>query len=425
MSNWRHKLSDTVKMGACRDIALSKGYAMLGTLHLIHQIAIQHASPESILVYCSLCALPPQNQEELEALKEPEGEKLSTEEGNLSSLDRLTDGTDHSVVQLYIDEEIPDYADLWDLQAGIAATDCFDNFDCDSDESTFDEDEDAAEATQPINATKDDPGSNNWLTNIPGVPYEDVNPVIPSDTGDGYANSWLTNTDDTPYDGVQAATSPGTHGSEDYQWLTNTPGSPYNMEKASSSSDGHDTASVPVELEVAVVENNTNDINNVNGIIEEGDEWSTDDWYDSDSSWDRSESVTASDDSDPEFRTSTLSSSLKDYWPARLKASLDQLALRGSKKDDPVVNSMHLLKLRDHISDALHFRDSIQRNIDIVNAESRERKDVYYDVPSGSPMRLRSHGLGSALRYVITIDQEWGDEDNWGMPPPKKTRKRI
>ncbi|KAF5663240.1 hypothetical protein FHETE_7620 [Fusarium heterosporum] len=149
----------------------------------------------------------------------------------------------------------------------------------------------------------------------------------------------------------------------------------------------------------------------------------------------------------------------KDYWPERFKRALDEAeakyndyehrrvafqnetaikALRTGENLSheisnfviknmvyrPIVNGKQLLKLKRCIDDVVHFNYHVRANINTIYNDARRRNILRYE-PRGSPKRFRSNCLGSSLRYVIGIDQDWGEEDNWGMPPPKKRRQRI
>ncbi|KAM0354308.1 hypothetical protein ACHAPU_001352 [Fusarium lateritium] len=149
----------------------------------------------------------------------------------------------------------------------------------------------------------------------------------------------------------------------------------------------------------------------------------------------------------------------KDYWPEKFKRELDEAeakyidyqhrriafqneimikVLRTGQNLDheirdffvrnmvhrPIVNGKQLLELKRCIDDVVHFNYHVRTNMNTIYSDSRRRSFLRYE-PRGSPNRFRSKCLGSSLRYVIGIDQDWGEEDNWGMPPPKKRRQRI
>ncbi|KAF4986103.1 hypothetical protein FGRMN_10987 [Fusarium graminum] len=149
----------------------------------------------------------------------------------------------------------------------------------------------------------------------------------------------------------------------------------------------------------------------------------------------------------------------KDYWPEKFKRELDEAEAKYNDYENrrvvfhneivikvlrtgedlsheisnfvmknmvhrPVVNGEQLLKLKRCIDDVVHFNYHVRANINTIYSDTRRRNILRYE-PRGSSKRFRSNRLGSSLRYVIGIDQDWGQEDNWGMPPPKKRRQRI
>ncbi|KAG5748140.1 hypothetical protein H9Q70_009172 [Fusarium xylarioides] len=95
----------------------------------------------------------------------------------------------------------------------------------------------------------------------------------------------------------------------------------------------------------------------------------------------------------------------------------------------PLVTAGHLLELHRRIADVAHFCDFMSHNMQEIEFDRKMRKEVMWTYPSNSPLRLRTKGLGSSLRYVTHVDEDWADsednEDNWGMPPPAKKRSLI
>ncbi|KAM0481133.1 hypothetical protein ACHAP7_004701 [Fusarium lateritium] len=198
-------------------------------------------------------------------------------------------------------------------------------------------------------------------------------------------------------------------------------GNPTNGEAASSS----------VQLCSTTVQSHSNDDRDAGDVCNDSPESSLDSHSDSDS-----------DAQSP----STLIQPRKDYWPERLKRKLDKAeakykdyirqrvifgrdiatkAERTGKIDDsalyefvrnnvahpPKVSVRELLALKDCIEDVVDFNYDGKRNLNEINREAHKRKALRYE-PPGSTKRFRSKRLGSSLRFVIGIDQEWGDEDN-------------
>lgn len=162
---------------------------------------------------------------------------------------------------------------------------------------------------------------------------------------------------------------------------------------------------------------------------------------------DTSSEISLDSDSDSDTETTnTLLQPRKDYWPAKLKRKLDEAEAKYEdyvcqretferniasqvehigKIDDnelcnfvrnnvvypPRVNVRELLDLKDCIEDVADFNHDGKKNLHEINREAHKRKALRYE-PPGSTKRFRSRCLGSSLRYVIGIDQDWGDEDN-------------
>ncbi|SPJ70733.1 uncharacterized protein FTOL_00461 [Fusarium torulosum] len=168
-------------------------------------------------------------------------------------------------------------------------------------------------------------------------------------------------------------------------------------------------------------------------------------WKDDSSSLGSSLNSDSDSDSDTEA-PSTLLQPRKDYWPEKLKRKLDGAEAKykdyvrqreiferniaskvehTGKIDDselrnfvrnnvaypPKVSVRELLELKDCIEDVVDFNYDGKRNLNEINREAHKRKALRYE-PPGSTKRFRSKCLGSSLRYVIGIDQDWGDEDN-------------
>jgi hypothetical protein len=192
-----------------------------------------------------------------------------------------------------------------------------------------------------------------------------------------------------------------------------------------------DTASSPIQLCSTTTQSHSNDGRDT------GDAWKDD----------SSSEFSLDTDSDTDTETTnTLLQSHKDYWPEKLKRKLDEAEAkyedyvsqrkiferniaskveRTGKIDDnalhdfvrnnvaypPKVGVRELLELKDCIEDVADFNYNGKRNLNEINREAQKRRALRYE-PPGSTKRFRSKCLGSSLRYVIGIDQDWGDEDN-------------
>jgi hypothetical protein len=192
-----------------------------------------------------------------------------------------------------------------------------------------------------------------------------------------------------------------------------------------------DTASSPIQLCSTTTQSHSNDGRDT------GDAWKDD----------SSSEFSLDTDSDTDTETTnTLLQSHKDYWPEKLKRKLDEAEAkyedyvsqrkiferniaskveRTGKIDDnalhdfvrnnvaypPKVGVRELLELKDCIEDVADFNYNGKKNLNEINREAQKRRALRYE-PPGSTKRFRSKCLGSSLRYVIGIDQDWGDEDN-------------
>ncbi|KAJ4056957.1 hypothetical protein NW761_003437 [Fusarium oxysporum] len=222
------------------------------------------------------------------------------------------------------------------------------------------------------------------------------------------------------------------------EWLTNTPGSPYDNEATTSSNNGNSPSQA--------------DEGYVTAVQEDGD-------ADADSDGEVGDNPARSNNIHFPFymRPSTLFDT-PPTWTEQYKKFFDKAfevwsaffhnraprPLRARLEDPrtheaavkrynlinlglyPCVTVDHLIELKRRIGDVAHFCDWMKGNMREIEFDKDLRKDIIHTYPSNSPLRLRTRGLGSSLRYVTHVDEGWADsEDNWGMPPPMKKRNLM
>ncbi|KAJ4130171.1 hypothetical protein NW768_007153 [Fusarium equiseti] len=91
----------------------------------------------------------------------------------------------------------------------------------------------------------------------------------------------------------------------------------------------------------------------------------------------------------------------------------------------PTVDCNQLFKIKRFVDNIERFVFAVQRNIDAIDADVNEGRRRHH-MARDSPLRLRSKGLGSSLRFVTSIDDEEElGEDDWGLSPVMKQRQLI
>ncbi|KAG4281322.1 hypothetical protein FPRO06_10227 [Fusarium proliferatum] len=429
MSLWELRFHDTAKMPEpVRRAALRNGHKQLDFLLGIRNQAIPYASSEDICIYASFVQLPPITPDEAESLR------------NISS-DEAT--TEHESDQ----EQENDDEDPWDAQAAASATavdeaDAVDSQDhTGSDEhagnanladaetavdETFDHDMKALAAALPSASTQAQASTTNTTTAESSITANNFLRNDPGSSG-GHSGQSLggsmdvaqgTITEGTNTDGNPEGNSP--------EWLTNTPGAPYNSEMAASPSNANSTADQEGREadanSVGEVEDQPVRPNNIYVPICRRP--ST--LHDTPPTW---------ADEYKKFFDKAF-----EVWsvfyhtraPRPLRARLGDLRTHDAavKRYNlinlglyPCVTAGHLIELKCRIDDVSHFCDFLTCNIMEIDIAKNLRRDVLYTYPCNSPLRLRTKGLGSSLRFATHVDEGWVDpEDNWGMPPPPKQR---
>ncbi|RGP66868.1 hypothetical protein FLONG3_8699 [Fusarium longipes] len=288
------------------------------------------------------------------------------------------------------------------------------------------------------------PESTTWLTNAPGAPYT------------VFHNTFVTFSEPCAGDGqaigsteVAYSESPPNPSST---WLTNDPTGHNEADETGSSYGiwvGDETASLPADSFVPIPEDSSSS--------EEDDE---------SGSSDDSSNKTNSEDIDEEeidmlaAAPTTIAHPYSLYWPILFDRELTQKAeeyhgylhkkkvlvenitrsndlgqdeintllynfVRQNLVKKPTVNSEELFKLKRFTDNVENFVRPMQRNINTIEADREQNKMRHY-LPYASPDRLRSKRLGSSLRFVTNVDEEWDkDFDRWGVPKITKKRQQI
>ncbi|KAM5356616.1 hypothetical protein ACJ41O_003262 [Fusarium nematophilum] len=94
------------------------------------------------------------------------------------------------------------------------------------------------------------------------------------------------------------------------------------------------------------------------------------------------------------------------------------------------VSAEDLQRLQKCIDETKHLGDTLHRNFDEAKDIKRKRSDRRLDTLTGKKSNVNafmlSRGVGSLLREVTSIDEEWHEpEGEWGMPPPRRPRRMI
>ncbi|KAF5691354.1 hypothetical protein FCIRC_469 [Fusarium circinatum] len=442
MSLWGMRFFHTAKMpDPVRQSAARNGYKQLGFLVALRDHAIMYASSEAICIYASFIHLPPATPDEAESLR------------NISS-DEAT--TEHESDQ----EQEDSVDDPWDAQAAASATAVNEPDAVDSQGDTGSE-EPAGDDTLPDAEVAVDEAFEHDMkvlaAALPSAPAQAQDSATNTATGGSSvnANNFLTNDPgsskgssgqplDQPKD-IDPPSSLNTEGGNadetpkgnSPKWLTNTPGSPYENEAATSS-------------------NNTNSSSQADEgyatTAQEGGDAGTD----ADSVGDVEDTPVRSNNIRvPLYRRPSTLFDTPPTWAEEYKKFLDKAfeawslfyntraprPLRARLADlrtheaavkrynlvnlglYPCVTVEHLLELKLRIDDVARFCDFMTANMMEIDYAKDLRKEVIYTYPANSPLRLRTKGLRSSLRFVTHVDEGWDDEeDNWGMPPLMKKR---
>ncbi|KAF5572811.1 hypothetical protein FPANT_12788 [Fusarium pseudoanthophilum] len=440
-----------------RQKAVRDGYAQLDSLVTLRDRAIVFASSDAVCLYASCIHLPPATPEEAESLRDISSDEATTEYE--SDKDQESDGEDPWEVQAAASATAVKEEDAADSRGDTASEENAGNTNLSDAETAVDETFNhhmkvlaaaLSGASSPAQASPvDSRAANQFLTNDPGGSEEgsgqslgqsmDVDPQ-------SSVNTEGTNVEDNPEDtNPEGTSSEGTKtgdnpegNSPESEWLTNTPGSPYDNGVASASNGVNNPSQAAESHETVTQEDGDADANSV---------------------WEAEDQPVGPNNSHVRVyrRPSTLFDT-PPTWADQYKKFFDKAfavwcvffntraprPLRERLRDQdtheaavkrynlinlglyPCVTAEHLLELKLRIDDAAHFCDFLTANIMEIDHAKDQRKEVIYTYPANSPLRLRTKGLGSSLRYATHVDEGWDDlEDNWGMPPIPKKRGLI
>ncbi|KAF5588429.1 hypothetical protein FPCIR_7187 [Fusarium pseudocircinatum] len=447
MSLWGLRFHHTAKMPEpVRQKAVREGYKQLDFLVTLRNRAIVFASSEDDTDGDEAGSDSWEHGSDGDS--EATTEHTSDQE-NESDQDQESDGEDPWETQAAASATAVEEEDAADSQGDTGSEEHADNTDLSdaetAEDETFNDDMKAlaaalssasapAQASPVDTATAESSGTtNNFLTNDPGSSEGsngsmDVDPPSPIDN-EGIDNEG-TNIDGTNTDENPEGNSP------ESEWLTNTPGSPYDNGVASS-------------------------LNNANGPSQAGEATAAQEEEEADAN-----SVGEVEDQPigpnniqvPVYRRPSTLFDTPPTWADQYKKFFDKAfavwsvfyntraprPLRARLTDAytheaavkrynlinlglyPCVTTEHLLELKLRIDDVAHFCDFLTANIQEIDHAKDQRKEIIYTYPANSPLRLRTKGLGSSLRYATHVDEGWDDlEDNWGMPPVPKKRSPI
>ncbi|KAF5590285.1 uncharacterized protein FSUBG_10901 [Fusarium subglutinans] len=442
MSLWGMRFFHTAKMpGPVRQRAARNGYKQLDFLVALRDHAIMYASSETICIYASFVHLPPATPDEAESLR------------NISS-DEAT--TEHESDQEQEDSD----DDPWDAQAAASATAVDEPNTVDSQGDTGSEEHAGDDTLPDAEAAVDDTYDHDMKVlapALPSAPAQAQGSATNTTTAESSvnANNYLTNDPgsserdrgqslgqlkdiDPPSslntEGVNADENPMGNSPK---WLTNTPGSPYENKAATSFNNANSPSQADKGYATAAQEGGDADAD-ADSVGEAGDT-----------------SLQPNNIRVPLYRRPSTLFDTPPTWAEEYKKFLDKAfeawrlfyntraprPLRTRLADRrtheaavkrynlinlglyPCVTVEHLLELKLRIDDVARFCDFMTANMMEIEYAKDLRKEVIYTYPANSPLRLRTKGLRSSLRFVTHVDEGWDDEeDNWGMPPLTKKR---
>ncbi|KAF4342024.1 hypothetical protein FBEOM_4025 [Fusarium beomiforme] len=414
MSFYQQEFHHTAKLSKdTRRMVLRQAEKKLWALMDTRDEAASFALVEVVAPYAALHELPPKTDQELRELEDWSDEADT-------DINESADGDDvQNVTEPVDDLTLEDALDI--LRNGLASGPRHPIFN-------------TSRASRNVTTTGDHSAVNHWLSNTP----------------DEYPVSNEKSSDPEVIDTVQPhGVHSGTEGN-DNEWLSNAPGAPYDGEEDVPSPGKSDDSSPSPGDEGYVTgtqENNEDDDSPYDGDAE-----------DNASPADQSELASNNENEETPSRANTLFLPSLGSWPDRYKRTLargvesyraflnspasDHMRHRLLRRETheaavkeynliglglyPLVTTADLIEFKRHCDDLRHFCLKLRRNVTVVDYDLQVRNELYYTQPKHSPLRLRTKGLRSALRYVIGIDEEWGnEEDNWGQLPPMKKRDPI
>ncbi|KAH7226785.1 hypothetical protein BKA60DRAFT_605058 [Fusarium oxysporum] len=451
MSLWGQRFHHTAKMSEpIREQALRNGYKKLDFLVTLRNQAIMYVSSEDIGTYASFVHLPPPTPDETESSD-------SWEHGSEGASEATTE---HESGQ----EQENNEEDPWDAQASAsaAAADELDAIDSPDDTGSDEpaEDDDTINDTEAAEKEAFDrdmvilaaaiasgpPPAESSTTSNAAEAF-----TINTTTAEGSVttNKWLTNGPGSnegskgrssgqsmDVDTVSPTDTEGTNP----EWLTNTPGSPYDNEATTSSNNGNSRSQTDEGYVTAAQEDGDADADaDSDGEVEDNPArfnnihfpfyMRPSTLFDTPPTW--AEQYKKFFDKAFEVWSAFFHNRApRPLWARLEDPRTHEAAVKRYNLINlglyPCVTVDHLIELKRRIGDVAHFCDWMQGNMREIEFDKDLRKDIIHTYPSNSPLRLRTRGLGSSLRYVTHVDEGWADsEDNWGMPPPMKKRNLM
>ncbi|KAF5631753.1 hypothetical protein F52700_6675 [Fusarium sp. NRRL 52700] len=448
MSLWGLRFHHTAKMPeSVRQKAARDGYKQLDFLVTLRNEVIIYASSETIRIYASFVHLPQPTPDEAETLREPSSDEATTEYESDEEKDN-SEEQDPWDAQAAASAKAAEEADAVDSQGDLgseehAGGDTLPDAAAAADD-TFHDDLKVLAAALPSPSIQAQASTTNSTTAGSSV---DTNGFLTNDPGSSEPSSAQSSDQPVYGDPPSPANSEGTNPDDNTegnspQWLTNTPGSPYDNEVATSSNYVNSSSQTDEGYDTAAQEGGNADADADSDSVREVEDRPV-----------RPNNLTA-----PLYRRpSTLFDTPPD-WAEQYKKFFDKALdvwsmfyinraprpLRARLVDArtheaavkrynlinlglyPCVTVEHLMELKLRIDDVTHFCDRMTGNMREIDSDKNLRNEVMHIHPSNSPLRLRTKGLGSSLRYATHVDEGWPDlEDNWGMPPPTKKRSLI
>ncbi|KPA39986.1 hypothetical protein FLAG1_07164 [Fusarium langsethiae] len=469
ISFWKPKSHDTAKLPAVyRRMVVYRAQALLERLIDVRDFAMEFASEEALLRYAKAFILPSPDEQEEEDLRDfsegsdsnlgsdsDENEDIGTCEDKLMEYEYeyidlaeniAANQRDSDTFTGTADIDMDDTEPIWDGAIHGYDWPNIEEPSEDHSESSDEEDEMADDSAfdpfeTPADSTNDEPST--WLTNTPDAPYGTFFNTFVTFLTSCVGDNQVALSTRIEHSGVLEGPAPA--------WLGNDSNAPNGAAEAETSSetwsDGMTTSLLTNQYPPTPQDSFDNK--------EDEESWSNSDSSDEISSQ-------AIDEQMEELRLapSTLLHSYGWYWPTHFleeiviqteeyeeyiqkkKAPVESISenktlspaqterilyefVRENIACKPIVNAKQLLKLKRFIDNIARFILSTQKNIDAIDADMDEGRRRHF-LPLDSSSRFRSKRLGSSLRFVTGVNEEWEQsQDDWGMPPVKKKREQI
>ncbi|KAF5018825.1 hypothetical protein F66182_9188 [Fusarium sp. NRRL 66182] len=482
MSFWAPRPFDTTKLSLeYRYIVLRKSAERCRDLTSLREYCLHHfVSPETVALFASRIALPTPSADEVEELREyPEACYPVSEEETLCLMTEAALLEEQEEMYLQWDvlegtepdqpDQYPGDADSWYQQQGGMDTHGMESNDGASpdpdldDQSSFDN-MDRANSRNDLTGALTSPedyiahsvaegiGIDSEVSTREVLGDPNVSAVYPVNAfgiyTPGAVGTWLANTPDEQASPLSAGTEAGGSTTAN-NWPPHNPNAHYNNVTSNTTEQAqtNDYTTIQYAQGRHTTAQSESQVGQNSLASTQGPQESI-------------SSVSGSDDSDE--GQSSLLSAYEDYWPIRFREALvqaravyrrntrrltriirdgqDGYLIVGDNLDflrhsvdhpesvsPPAVRLQHLLRLQRCIFDVYIFQDTVTGHILAASAEEDARKRLHYSRRRDGPKLRRSRGLGSSLRFSINIDEAWPgeNEENWGIPLPKKKRQQI